>query len=83
MYNQSHQYNEQERHGGNVEYVSLYDPFVYQTLQSVLGRHVVVETSKGSIRGKLADVKPDHVTIQTKEATFFIRTQEIVWVMPS
>ena len=78
-----YEYNsEHERDNGGVEYVSLYDPFVFQTLQSILGRDVVVETTRGSLRGELTDVKPDHIAIQSKEASFFIRTQEIVWVMP-
>ncbi|ADU31575.1 YuzF family protein [Evansella cellulosilytica] len=81
MYEQNYAYQEDNR-GGEVKYVSLYDPFLMQTLQSLLGRMVVVETSKGSVHGKLADAKPDHVSVQTKEATFFIRVQEIVWVMP-
>ncbi|MBU9713780.1 YuzF family protein [Evansella tamaricis] len=84
MYEQNYAYQNQERHGhgSEVEYVSLYDPFVVQSLQNIIGREIVVETSKGSVRGKLADVKPDHVVVQTKESTFFVRIQEVVWVMP-
>ncbi|MFA9559115.1 YuzF family protein [Evansella sp. AB-rgal1] len=81
MYNQ-YSNHQQERAEVELEYAALYDPFVVQSLQSVLGRNVVVETSKGSIRGKLADVKPDHICIHMKDATFFIRIQEIVWFMP-
>ncbi|SDZ30078.1 Protein of unknown function [Evansella caseinilytica] len=81
MYDQ-YSYGQQERDDSELEYVSLYDPFLIHVLQSMLGRTVAVETSKGSVRGKLADVKPDHIAIQTKEASFFIRVQEIVWVMP-
>ncbi|MDQ0254873.1 hypothetical protein J2S74_002255 [Evansella vedderi] len=84
MYDQQHySHGREDRHGADVEYVSLYDPFLVQTLQSILGKSIVVETSKGSIRGKLADVKPDHICLQSKEASFFIRIQEIVWVMPN
>ncbi|PEA56927.1 hypothetical protein CON74_31610, partial [Bacillus thuringiensis] len=38
--------------------VSVPNPYVYQTLQSVIGKHVVIETVRGNIRGKLKDVKP-------------------------
>ncbi|MCD8508845.1 MAG: YuzF family protein [Bacillus sp. (in: Bacteria)] len=83
MYGDNYEYGEQNR-GVEVEmeYTSLYDPFLVQTLQSLLGRMVTVETSKGTVRGKLADVKPDHICVQTKDAQFLIRIQEIVWVMP-
>ncbi|MGK0536118.1 DUF2642 domain-containing protein [Bacillus sp. 'calajunan'] len=33
--------------------VSVPNPYVYQTLQSVIGKHVVIET----VRGKLKNVK--------------------------
>ena len=44
--------------------VSVPNPYVYQTLQSVIGKHVVIETVRGNIRGKLKDVKPDHLLIE-------------------
>ncbi|WP_235570070.1 DUF2642 domain-containing protein, partial [Bacillus sp. Root11] len=31
--------------------VSVPNPYVYQTLQSVIGKHVVTETVRGNIRG--------------------------------
>ncbi|BAB05970.1 YuzF family protein [Halalkalibacterium halodurans] len=62
--------------------ISSVEPFLFQTLQSTLGRHVVIQTTKGSMRGRLTDVKPDHLTLQMEDATFLIRTQEIVWVLP-
>ncbi|UCZ52398.1 YuzF family protein [Bacillus shivajii] len=81
MYDQE-QYEQEERNG-EVEYVAMYDPFVVHTLQSVMGNNVVVQTTEGSVRGKVADVKPDHVVIQKADASFFIRVQEIVWIMPN
>lgn len=63
--------------------ISAVDPFVVQTLQSVLGNHVVIETTRGSVRGTVCDVKPDHVVIEAHHTTFFVRIQEIVWIMPS
>ncbi|WP_416151580.1 YuzF family protein [Salipaludibacillus sp. HK11] len=72
-----------QNHGNTVQYMTSYDPFVVQTLQSVQGSEVVVQTCQGNVRGKVADVKPDHVAIQVSDSTFFIRIQQIIWVMPT
>ncbi|GGK26860.1 hypothetical protein GCM10010965_19500 [Caldalkalibacillus thermarum] len=58
------------------------DPYFYQVLQSLVGHHVVVQTSQRSVRGIITDVKPDHVTVNVHHTLFFIRTPQIVWVMP-
>ncbi|MEK4838609.1 DUF2642 domain-containing protein [Bacillus thuringiensis] len=57
--------------------VSVPNPYVYHTLQSVIGKHVVIET----VRGKLKDVKPDHLLIEDT-VPYIIRIQQIVWIMP-
>lgn len=57
--------------------VSTPNPYVYQTLQSVIGKHVVIET----VRGKLKDVKPDHLLIEDT-VPYIVRIQQIVWIMP-
>ncbi|QSS98601.1 YuzF family protein [Pontibacillus sp. ALD_SL1] len=62
---------------------SFYDPYVYQTLQSVTGSEVTVQTTQGSVRGKLTNVLPDHIVVEMNNTPFFIRTQQIVWVFPS
>ncbi|KGX93767.1 hypothetical protein N781_00775 [Pontibacillus halophilus JSM 076056 = DSM 19796] len=64
-------------------FYSLYDPYVYQTLQSVTGSQLVVETTKGTLRGTLTTVMPDHIVVEIDGTPFFIRTQQIVWVSPS
>ncbi|GAE35757.1 YuzF family protein [Halalkalibacter akibai] len=63
--------------------ISTVDPFVVQTLQSLMGKHTVIETTRGSVRGTVCDVKPDHVVIEAHHTSFFVRIQEIVWIMPS
>lgn len=73
MYNQSQQAG---------QYVYTVDPFVVQTLTSIVGSHVVVETVRGSMRGVLVDVKPDHIVLKVHDSSFFIRIANIVWVMP-
>lgn len=62
---------------------SLVDPYVYQTLQTVIGKMVTVETTRGSLRGKLCDVQPDHIVLQINSSMFFVRIQQIVWVFPN
>ncbi|MCM3005294.1 YuzF family protein [Priestia koreensis] len=74
---------EQEREYQTPYMVSVIDAYVYQTLQSVIGKEVVIETTRGSVRGKVKDVKPDHVVVEAKATPFFIRIQQIVWVMPN
>ncbi|PEO54275.1 hypothetical protein COI41_24980 [Bacillus toyonensis] len=57
--------------------VSVPNPYVYQTLQSVIGKHVVIE----NVRGKLKDVKPDHLLIEDT-VPYIVQIQQIVWIMP-
>jgi len=61
---------------------SMVDPYVYQALQGTMGCELVVETVRGSVRGKVVDVKPDHVVLHTGGTSFFVRISEIVWFMP-
>lgn len=63
--------------------VSCVDPFVVQTLMSIIGSNAVIKTGGESIYGRIIDVKPDHVVVQAHgEATFFIRIEEIAYIMP-
>ncbi|RAK17181.1 uncharacterized protein DUF2642 [Anoxybacillus vitaminiphilus] len=62
--------------------VSVVEPYVYEALQSVRGKHVVVQTTHGNVRGIVKDVKPDHIVIMEREHPFFVRIQQIVWIMP-
>ncbi|EOD00848.1 DUF2642 domain-containing protein [Caldisalinibacter kiritimatiensis] len=63
--------------------VSCVDPYVVQTLMSIVGSNAVIKTSDCSIYGRINDVKPDHVVVQAHgDETFFIRIQEIVYIMP-
>jgi hypothetical protein len=61
---------------------SFYDPYVYQTLLSIVGKMVTVQTIRGSVRGSLKTVMPDHIVVESNETPFFIRTQQIIWVFP-
>lgn len=50
---------------------------------SIQGQMITVETTKGSLRGKLSTVMPDHIVIEVKDTPFFVRIQQIVWVFPN
>ena len=67
----------------SVEYVSNYDPYVYQTLTSIIGKDIVVQLSNNSVvKGVLNQVLPDHIVVETNKTPFFVRTQQIIWVSP-
>jgi hypothetical protein len=61
----------------------LEDPYVYQTLSNVAGSQVAVQTTKFSVRGRLANVMPDHIVVEMGGNNFYIRTKEIIWVVPN
>ncbi|TDL78638.1 YuzF family protein [Peribacillus frigoritolerans] len=62
--------------------ITIVDPYVFQTHQSVIGKVLVIQTVRDSIRGKLKDVKPDHIVLEAGDSVFFIRIQQIVTIMP-
>ncbi|WP_260471947.1 YuzF family protein [Bacillus sp. HMF5848] len=62
--------------------VMVVEPFVYQALMSLKGKRVVLDTTRGPVNGIVVDAKPDHVVIQERDSTFFVRTCEIIWIMP-
>lgn len=66
----------------NVSMNAAIDPYVYQTLLSIQGESVVVQTTQGSVRGVLKTVMPDHIVVEVSRTPFFVRTQQIVWVFP-
>lgn len=58
------------------------DPYVVEALKCLIGKPVVLETSRGRINGCIVEVKPDHVVLDTNGRRFFVRISEIVWFMP-
>jgi hypothetical protein len=78
-YMRNHHY---QQGGMQHQMFMLYDPYVVEALKSLMGKELIVETSRGSIRGELTDVKPDHIVLSTNDTSFFIRIQEIIWIMP-
>lgn len=62
--------------------VVVVEPYVYAAVQSLLGKRVVIDTSRGPINGIIRDAKPDHVVVQERDSTFFVRLCEVIWIMP-
>ncbi len=61
---------------------NLSDPYVYQALKEVTGQTIAVQTIRGSVRGQLEDVMPDHLVVVIEGTPFFIRMEQIIWVNP-
>jgi hypothetical protein len=53
------------------------EPNVYPAVASLVGKRVVVETTRGNVSGMLIDAKPDHIVIQGGINLF-----EVVWIIP-
>ncbi|AKS38410.1 hypothetical protein NP92_08315 [Anoxybacillus gonensis] len=64
------------------QFMSFIDPYVYQTLQTIRGKEVIIETVRGNVQGIIQDVKPDHIVLKSNDTLFFVRIQQIVWIMP-
>lgn len=62
-------------------YISTVDPHIYQTLQGIRNKQIIVETVRGSVTGKLTTVRPDHIVVESGGSPFHIRTAQIVWVI--
>ena len=62
--------------------VVVVEPYVYSALYNLIGKRVVLDTTRGSVSGMVMDAKPDHVVIVEHDSTFFVRIREIVWIMP-
>ncbi len=67
-----------------IKYTTLTDPYVVETLRKIIGRSIVIETVRGNLQGRLADVKPDHIVVKAydNDTVFYVRLQQIVYVMP-
>jgi regulator of protease activity HflC (stomatin/prohibitin superfamily) len=68
-----------------IQYTTLIEPYVVETLRTIIGRSVVIETVRGNLQGILSDVKPDHVVVKSydNDTVFYVRLQQIVHVMPN
>ena len=61
---------------------NLSDPYVYEALTKHQNKSLAVQTARGSVRGVLQHVMPDHIVIQMGGSPFYIRTAQIIWFHP-
>lgn len=58
---------------------NLTDPYVYEALMGLQNKTIAVQTPRGSVRGVLKKVMPDHIVVQMGNSPFYIRTGQIIW----
>ena len=68
------------RQQSSVEFISSYEPYLYQLLQTLTGQRIAVQTTRSTIQGNLNSVAPDHIVVEVSDNPFYIRNKEIVWV---
>ncbi|MBG9452754.1 tyrosyl-tRNA deacylase [Lysinibacillus sphaericus] len=56
------------------------NPYLYETLNMMIGHAIVVQTVKNIHQGKLISVLPDNIVVEISRTPLFIRMKEIVWV---
>ncbi|MGE8035152.1 MULTISPECIES: DUF2642 domain-containing protein [unclassified Lysinibacillus] len=56
------------------------NPYLYETLNLMIGQAIVVQTEKNIHQGKLISVLPDNIVVEFSRTPLFIRLKEIVWV---
>ncbi|MFE3575055.1 DUF2642 domain-containing protein [Lysinibacillus sp. NPDC059133] len=59
---------------------SISNPYLYETLNMMIGQAIVVQTEKNIQQGKLISVLPDNIIVEISRTPLFIRMKEIVWV---
>jgi len=57
------------------------DHCVVESLMSLVGKVVILETTRGRLDGCVVTVKHDHVVLEERNRKFFVRIAEIVWIM--
>lgn len=79
------QHHQQMEHQPTPQPIVVYpvDPYVVEAFKSLIGKYVVLETTRGRIEGCVKQVKPDHVVLEVHGKMCFVRICEIVWIMPS
>ncbi|MFJ5566515.1 DUF2642 domain-containing protein [Lysinibacillus xylanilyticus] len=59
---------------------SISNPYLYETLNMMIGQAIVVQTKKNIQLGKLISVLADDIVLEVSRTPFFISMKEIVWV---
>ncbi|MGN7309023.1 DUF2642 domain-containing protein, partial [Bacillus subtilis] len=58
------------------------DHCVVESLMALMGKVVILETTRGRLDGCVVAVKHDHVVLEERHKKFLVRIAEIVWIMP-
>ncbi|NLY79517.1 MAG: YuzF family protein [Lysinibacillus sp.] len=61
---------------------NMSDPYVYETLMRFQNQSIAVQTARGSVRGMLRMVMPDHIVVEMGGSPFYVRTEQIIWFHP-
>lgn len=59
---------------------SISNPYLYETLNMMIGQVIVVQTKKNIQQGKLTSVLPNDIVLEVNSTPLFISMKEIVWV---
>ncbi|KMY30373.1 tyrosyl-tRNA deacylase [Lysinibacillus xylanilyticus] len=59
---------------------SISNPYLYETLNMMIGQAIVVQTKKNIQQGKLISVLADDIVLEVSRTPFFFSMKEIVWV---
>ena len=62
--------------------IMLFEPCWLKKLGSMIGMELIIETTRKELFGKLLEVEHDHLALQTKYGILFVRSQQIISVMP-
>jgi len=56
------------------------NPYLYETLNMMIGQAIIVQTDKNIHQGKLISVLPENIVVEISRTPLFIHMKEIVWV---
>lgn len=83
MPNMAHMANMPNKHHmAQAHIVHRVDHCVVECLMSLMGKIVILETTRGRLDGCVVDVKQDLVVLEERHKKFIVRISEIVWIMP-
>jgi hypothetical protein len=75
-------YMQQMHHMPHNIVVHPVDHCVVESLMALVGKVVILETTRGRLDGCVVAVKHDHVVLEERNKKFLVRIAEIVWIMP-
>ncbi|WP_199883946.1 DUF2642 domain-containing protein [Anaerosinus massiliensis] len=71
-----------ENEGSQPKMFMLVEPYWLKKLNSMIGMELIIETTQKELFGKLLEVEHDHLALQTKYGILFVRSQQVISVMP-